>query len=132
MELSDYILTKGDYGSEKQIKDVDALVYMVSNILYNKPGFLPLNPRIGMSINTRKHFLENDKSTINEINSDLKQQISICFPDIKMECSYAVNRDGSNKPVGIITLSGGGVTITMSTTKVSDVQYKITYKDYTK
>lgn len=132
MELKDYILTKGDYGGEKQISGVDALVYMISNILYNKPGFLPLNPKIGMSINTRKHFLENDRATINDINSDLRQQVAICFPDITMECTYGVSRDSDNKPVGNIILSGSGVTITVSTTKVSDVQYKITYKDYTK
>lgn len=132
MKLKDYIVAKGDFNSDRELKNVDALVFMLSNILYNKKGFLPTNTKLGLGILLNRHFLETDKTNINQINNDLQEQVKLAFPDIDMNVSYTVKRDSDNIPYGNLVITGEGITIDVTTTKVNDVKYNVVYKDYTK
>lgn len=132
MKLKDYIVAKGDFNTDRELKNVDALVFMLSNILYNKKGFLPTNTKLGLGILTTKHFLETDTTTISQINNDLQDQVKLAFPDIDMTVSYEIKRGADNVPYGNLIIVGEGITIDITTTKVNDVKYDVYYKDYTK
>lgn len=81
-KYEDFSFNRGLYNKAEEYKDAAAVVLAIKNILLSRPGNFPFTPSLGLDLE-RYLFEPADEQTLNQIKTDLSDQISRYIPGIE-------------------------------------------------
>lgn len=129
----EFLMKVNDYGEERTITNGEAFVFCVSNILYNKPGFIPELPTVGLNLTERRYMVTSDVKAIEELKNDIYDMVKLFYPDHGIIVTAETRYDKDNRSYLFIDIENislgvaGTFNYKNNTTNVT-----IRYKDYSK
>ena len=131
--MTDYLLQKNEYGEEKYITDGDEFIFTTTNILFNKPGFIPEIPFIGINLNERRYLTTSDTEAVRKLNEDITSQIKYYYPNDRLNIITELRKDAEGKSFLYVDVSNLTKQITATVNYVTNApKISVAYKDYNK
>lgn len=131
--MTDYLLQKNEYGEEKYITDGDEFIFTTTNILFNKAGFIPEIPFIGINLNERRYLTTSDTEAVRKLNDDITSQIKYYYPNDRLNIITELRKDAEGKSFLYVDVSNLTKQITATVNYVTNApKISVAYKDYNK
>lgn len=131
--MSDFMMRVDDYGNEKRLVNGEEFIYVISNCLYNKLGFIPEIPTIGLNLKERRYIILNDDTKIDQLKSDIYEMATKLYPYHKIIVECLIKKDSGNTPYLYVEVINGTLGIGGTYNYKTDTPtINIRYKEYNK
>lgn len=132
--MTDYLLKANDYGEEATVAGGEEFVLVTTNILFNKRGFIPELPDLGLDLDNRKYIFVNDTASMTSMEEEALYMIRKYYPDDIINVEVVIKYDNIGRPFLSVVVNNAsrGVSATVTYYSASEKSVDIEYKDYNK
>ena len=131
--MADYLLKADEYGNEKTITEGEEFIFTTTTLLFNKTGFIPEIPYLGINLKERRNIAVNDTIAIDDLRADILKQVRYFYPSDNIVIIVEMRKDSDNKDflyVDVLNTSKGiSATVNYIT---ENPTVAVSYKDYNK